>query len=118
MNMPGFTAEASLNASRRYHMERVAHPIGEGVAPQATAVPDWIMEFWYATGGGGGGTSGGGGGGGFGETSQQCVIRVEAALDACRRGCWFGDPVYNPEKSRQCERDCYARYNVNNCFVV
>ena len=118
MNMPGFTAEASLRASQRNRLVRVADPMsdGAGVVPQATAVPDWILEFWYATGGGGGGGLGGGGGGGG--SPLECRASVEAALDACRRRCWFGTREYDPQRSRACEADCYAIFNPNNCPLV
>ena len=101
MNMPGFTAEASLNASQRSRMMRVASLMAGDtrVVPQATAIPEWISEFWALTSGGGGADAGG----------TTCT----AALDLCVRKCWFGNPVYDRAKAQQCEKQCNAQYN---CF--
>jgi hypothetical protein len=124
MNMPGFTAGASLNGvSQRYRRagSAVAFAGGEGVVPQATAVPDWIIDFWNATGGGGGlGGIGGGGGGLF--SSQTCLAKAKQRYDECWFGCNndFGGPGGDLVKARPCYADCRSRYiaATNNCLGV
>ena len=120
MNMPGFTAEASLNAmSQRYLRagSAVAFAGGEGVVPQATAVPDWILDFYYATGGGPG--LGGGGGGSY-QTVQQCLDKAEDGYNACRQYCYidFGDSPSNWAAKQRCVANCSSAYTVakSNCF--
>ena len=118
MNMPGFTAEASLNGRQRYRRVRVARPRagGAGVLPQATPVPEWIIDFYNATGGG----PGIGGGGGSYETVEQCLNKAEDGYNACRQYCYieFGDSPSNWYAKQRCVADCSSAYTVakNNCF--
>ena len=119
MNMPGFTADASLGGmSRRYLVAGTgaAFAGGEGVVPQATPVPDWIMDFWNATEGGGGI----GGGGGSYYTVQQCLNKAEDGYNECRHYCYydFGDSSSNWDAKQRCLANCSSAYTAakNNCF--
>jgi hypothetical protein len=122
MNMPGFTAEASLNRSSQRYLRAasaVAFARGEGVVPQATAVPDWIIDFYNATGGGPG-IDGGGGGGGSYQTVQECLNKAEDGYNACRQYCYiqFGDSPSNWYAKQRCVADCSSAYTVakGNCY--
>ena len=124
MNMPGFTAEASLGGmSRRYLLAGTGGALagGEGVVPQATPVPDWIMDFWNATGGGGGPGGIGGSGGGSYQTVQQCLAKAEDGYNECRHYCYYEFSDLGSYADKQlCVANCSSSYTAakSNCYRV
>jgi hypothetical protein len=101
MNMPGFTAEASLNGvSKRYRMAGTTGALagGEGVVPQLGTT---MQEWWDEWMGEGGGSYGGGGGysalkaceDAANQRYQTCLSVCDRGpaetRDSCKTSCWF-----------------------------
>ena len=105
MNLPGFTATASLNSvNQRYGMGQINFAVagGEGVVPQlGTTMEDWWNQWVLGEGGGGGG----------GGTLSPCELAATQTKDQCLAFCnFFGG-------SKVCRDNCWNNYvrDFANC---